>query len=42
MDRDHPDQVIDTPVPSGEFVSLAVWEAMRDAAIEAEKEESNG
>lgn len=39
MEKDHPDQAVDTDIPDGETVDMEAWEAMRDAAIAAEAEE---
>lgn len=38
-EKDHPLQAVDTPVPDGEYVDMDTWEAMRDAALEAEDNE---
>lgn len=40
MKKDHPDQAVDTEVPDGEFVDEALWETMREDALETEKEEN--
>lgn len=38
MEKDHPDQAVDTEVPDPEFVDMKTWETMRDVALEAEED----
>lgn len=40
VDKDHPLQAIDTPVPDPDFVDTESWEAMRDAWNEENPEEA--
>lgn len=39
MEKDHPDQAVDTDVPDEEYVNEEAWEALRDNS-EPEEEES--
>lgn len=39
--KDHEEQAVDTPIPDGEFVDMATWEAMRDEALANEPEEAD-
>ena len=38
MNKDHPDQAVDTDVPDGE-VNMEAWERMRAIALENEEDE---
>lgn len=37
MNKDHPDQAVDTEVPDGEFIDEEVWKKMRDEALANEE-----